>query len=36
VEGLRAVEDHFYNPLRSALAPLELDLQSIVYPLAEQ
>jgi phosphonate transport system substrate-binding protein len=36
VEGLRAVEDHFYNPLRSALAPLELDLQSILYPLTEQ
>jgi phosphonate transport system substrate-binding protein len=36
VEGLRAVEDHFYNPLRSALAPLELDLQSILYPLIEQ
>ena len=36
VEGLRAVEDHFYNPLRSALAPLELDLQSILYPSTEQ
>jgi phosphonate transport system substrate-binding protein len=36
VEGLRVVEDHFYNPLRSALSPLELDLQSIVYPVAEQ
>lgn len=31
VEGLRTVEDHFYNPLRSAIAPLELDLESIVF-----
>jgi len=29
VEALRAVDDHFYNPLRSMIAPLELDLQSI-------
>jgi phosphonate transport system substrate-binding protein len=29
VEALRAVDDHFYNPLRSIIAPLELDLQSI-------
>jgi phosphonate transport system substrate-binding protein len=36
VEGLRVIEDHFYNPLRSAIAPLELDLQSILYPLLEQ
>jgi phosphonate transport system substrate-binding protein len=35
VEGLRAIEDHFYNPLRSALAPLELDLQSILYTTVE-
>ncbi len=35
LEGLRSVEDHFYNPLRAALAPLELDLQTITHQNAQ-
>lgn len=31
VEALRSVEDHFYNPLRSVIAPLELDLEAIIF-----
>jgi len=31
VEALRSVEDHFYNPFRSAIAPLELDLEAIIF-----
>jgi phosphonate transport system substrate-binding protein len=31
VEALRSVEDHLYNPLRSAIAPLELDLETIIF-----
>jgi len=29
VEGLKQVQDAFYNPLRSAIAPLELNLETI-------
>ena len=36
VEALRSVEDHFYNPLRSAIIPLELDLGSIIQTPIEQ
>ncbi len=36
VEGFRSVEDHFYNPLRAALAPLELDLRAITHQNAQQ
>lgn len=36
VEALRSIEDHFYNPFRSALAPLELDLQTITHQISEQ
>ena len=35
VEALRSINDPFYNPLRSALAPLELDLETIVIPSPE-
>lgn len=35
VEALRSVEDHFYNPLRSEILPLELDLQVITYQTTE-
>lgn len=36
VEGLRSVEDHFYNPFRSAIIPLELDFQAITHQPSEQ
>lgn len=36
VEALRSVEDHFYNPLRSTIAPLELDLEAIIFQPSEQ
>ena len=32
VEALKTVEDGFYDPLRSALNPLNLDLQAITQP----
>lgn len=35
VEALRSVEDHFYNPFRSEIIPLELDLQAITYQTPE-
>lgn len=31
VEALRSVEDNFYNPFRSVILPLELDLQFITH-----
>jgi phosphonate transport system substrate-binding protein len=31
VEALRSVEDHFYNPLRAVIIPLDLDLQAITH-----
>ena len=31
VEALKAVEDGFFQPLRSALAPLELNLETIIF-----
>ncbi|NLN70621.1 MAG: phosphate/phosphite/phosphonate ABC transporter substrate-binding protein [Chloroflexi bacterium] len=36
VEALQSVEDHFYNPLRSALQPLELDLPTIIFESSPQ
>ncbi len=35
VEALRSIQDHFYNPLRSAIAPLELDLESLLLSTPE-
>lgn len=35
VEALRTIQDHFYNPLRSAIAPLELDLETIIFSSPE-
>lgn len=35
VEALRSIQDHFYNPLRSVIAPLELDLEAILYSSPE-
>lgn len=32
VEALRSIEDHFYNALRAVLAPLELDLETLLIP----
>jgi hypothetical protein len=36
VEALRPVEDHFYNPFRSVILPLELDLQAITFETSQQ
>jgi len=35
VEALRSIQDHFYNPFRAAIAPLELDLEAILFPSPE-
>ena len=36
VEALRSVEDHFYNPLRSAILPLDLDLEALTLKTSLQ
>lgn len=36
VEALRSVEDHFYNPLRNTIAPLELDFETIIFQSTQQ
>lgn len=35
VEALRSVEDNFYNPFRSVIFPLELDLQTITHETSQ-
>jgi len=35
VEALRSVEDHFYNPLRAVIIPLDLDLEALTHQTPE-
>ena len=35
VDALLAVEDHFYNPLRSAIFPMEPDFQKILFQTSQ-